>query len=80
VTTARPLPRYGALKQRARSRPCSDQLHHHKGHDLDRLRRPHREGNILRDHRWWSAGLACRRSHRGVAARDRVAPLPWEPL
>jgi hypothetical protein len=33
MTAARPLPRSGAIKQRARSRPCSDQLHHHLGHD-----------------------------------------------
>lgn len=39
MTAARPLPRYGAIKERARSRPCSDQIHHHQGHDLDeRLR------------------------------------------
>src|SRR5216683_1882184 len=31
--TARPLPRYRAIGERARSRPCSDQLHHHRGHD-----------------------------------------------
>jgi len=37
VTAARPLPRYGAIEERARSRPCFDQLHHHPGHD--RLRR-----------------------------------------
>ena len=34
MTAARPLPRYGASGERARSRPCSDQLHHHRGHDL----------------------------------------------
>ena len=44
-------------------------------HCLDRLRQPDREGDILRDHRWRSAGVACCRSRRGVAARDRVAPL-----
>jgi hypothetical protein len=33
VTAARPLPRYGANGKRARSRPCSRQLHHHNGHD-----------------------------------------------
>ena len=32
VTAARPLSRYGAIEQRARSRPGSDQLHHHRGH------------------------------------------------
>ena len=34
VTAARPLPRYGAIEERARSRPCSRQLHHYWGHDL----------------------------------------------
>lgn len=33
VTAASPLPRYGAIKQRARSRPWSCQLHHLQGHD-----------------------------------------------
>lgn len=33
VTAASPLPRYGAIKQRARSRPCYYQLHHQMGHD-----------------------------------------------
>src|SRR3981189_2072794 len=45
-------------------------------HCLDRLRQSNREGNLLRDHRWGSAGLAGSRSHRGVAARDRVTPFP----
>jgi len=31
VNTARPLPRYGAFNERARSRPCFCQLHHHLG-------------------------------------------------
>jgi len=34
VTAASPLPRYGAIEERARSRPCYRQLHHHPGHDL----------------------------------------------
>jgi transposase-like protein len=32
--TAGPLSRYGAIEERSRSRPCSDQMHHHRGNDL----------------------------------------------
>ena len=33
MTAASPLPRYGAIEQRARSRFCHRQLHHQMGHD-----------------------------------------------
>lgn len=87
MTAARPLPRYGAIEERARSRPCSDLLHHHQGHD--RLQAIYlTDGGItpiaayqlhqVLNVSFKTASSMIRRLQKAAAKADDQSPAGWE--